>query len=114
MKKVQMSIGILIGLTVLFGTMAKFESRYARADVVDSIRSDVDRHKVEVRMEKLQERMWAIEDRWADKFMAEKNRIHDSMEELLHFMTPEAREEYRRLEQEYEKLSAKMKETDDE
>ena len=53
-----------------------------------------------------------MEDRWGEKFAVEKNRIHDTLEELLHFMTAEARDQYRRLEKEYKELAARLKEKD--
>ena len=110
MSIVQKLVSICVGLIVIFGTFAALDGRYAKAVVVSQVSERLEKKIIQDRMEKIQERMWAMEDRWGAKFMAEKNRIHDSLEELLHFMTPEARDHYRELQKEYGELEKRLEE----
>ena len=86
----------------------------ALAAKIEMVSERLETKIVQDRMDKIQERMWAMEDRWGEKFMVEKNRIHDTLDELLHFMTPEARDHYRRLQKEYDELETELREETDE
>ena len=114
MKRAQTVIGVIIGLSVIFGIVAGIDHRYAKADVVSQVSDRLESKIDQDRMDDLQRRMWSLEDRWGERFIVKFNRIHDDMDELLHFMTPEAREHYRELEKEYKALEAKQKEQDHE
>ena len=109
MKKTQTIIGIIIGLTVIFGVLAGVDSRYAKAEFAEQTAERLEQKIDGDRMDDLQAKMWSMEDRWAERFVAQYNRHHDDMDELLHFMTKEDRERYRELEKEYKRLEEKQK-----
>ena len=108
---VVIALGASVPLTLkLHRTMAGTPALAAK---IEMVAERLDSKIIQDRMEKLQERMWAMEDRWGERFAVEKNRIHDTMEELLHFMTEEARSHYRELQREYEKLERQLRERED-
>ena len=113
-KNISLILGVVISLTVVVAKVANIDARYAKAEEVAQVAKRLDNKIIQDRMEKLQERMWDMEDRWGERFAVEKNRIHDTLEELLQFMTEEARDHYRDLQREYEKLERKLKEQEDE
>ena len=107
MKKTQTIIGVIIGLSVVFGIVAGIDARYAKSAVVEQVSERLERKIDGDRMNDLQAKMWDMEDRWAERFQKKYDRIHDDMDELLHFMTKEDRARYRELEKEYEELREK-------
>jgi len=114
MKKTQTIIGIFIGLTVIFGILAGVDARYAKAEFAEQTAERLERKIDNDRLDYLQAKMWAMEDRWSERFVAHYNRHHDDMDELLHYMTKEDRDRYRELEKEYNDLSEKQKEKENE
>ena len=108
MKKTQTIIAIVLGLAAIASLVAGIDARYAKASFAEQTAERLDEKIIQDRLDKLQERMWAMEDRWGERFAAEKNRIHDTLEELLHFMTKEARDHYRNLQAEYERLQDEL------
>jgi len=105
------ALAVAVPFTV--GTIKQVVGVPALAAKVEMVSERLEQKIIQDRMDKLQERMWSMEDRWGEKFMVEKNRIHDTLDELLHFMTPEARDHYRRLWKEYEELEAELREDDE-
>lgn len=95
------------------GTEAIYERIDEVAEVAVETAKRLDDKIIQDRMDKIQERMWAMEDRWGEKFIAQNNRIHDTLEELLHFMTPEARDQYRQLQKDYEEYQRQLEEDDE-
>jgi len=113
MRRIMAILALVIALGSVAGVLAKFDSRYAKAATLSAVEDRLDEKIIQDRMEKLQERMWALEDRWATRFRVQYNRIHDTLDELVHFMTEEARAHYRALQAEYAKLEEQLKEEDD-
>jgi hypothetical protein len=117
MNKTQTILAVVLSAATVMALGGQIIRAVARTEVIEArvsvVEDDAARHKIEVRMEKLQERMWAMEDRWGDKFSAEKGRIHDSLEELLHFMTKEARDQFRALQAEYAALERELEKLDE-
>ena len=95
-------------IVAIGGVMMGWESRYAKANEVAMIAERLDQKIIQDRMESIQERMWKMEDKWAERFSIETGRIHDTLDELLHFMAPEARDQYRFLQYEYQELAKKL------
>ena len=114
MKRIIIICSVIAGLATVIGIGANLDSRYAKAATVERVEDRLERKIINDRMDKLQERMWFMEDRWAEKFIVKFNRSHDSLSELLNFMTPEARDQYRLLQKEYAKLEKQLEEVDDE
>lgn len=123
-KKISGVLGLFLMVTVVWGVVSNGFGYYAKAEVVDkaiaTMSADIQANKVEIEKEKikkrmmfLEERMWTTEDRWTEKFIVQYNRIPDSLSELLHFMTPEAKDLYRQDEKEYRELDEKLKNLDD-
>lgn len=101
----------------LNGTAGMESAIAANSAEISGLSDDQRRHQIKVNMKDIRTHLWEIEDRWAEKFAVEKNRIHDSLDELVHFMTPEARADFRELQDEYADLQAELKalnEVDDE
>jgi hypothetical protein len=113
-KNIGIILTAVLALVALAAKVGNLDARYAKAEEVVQIAKRLDNKIIQDRMEKLQERMWAMEDRWAERFFNEKNRTHDTLDELLHFMTEEARNHYRELQREYEKLERELKEQENE
>lgn len=95
---------LILLLAGVAGVLQQLDQRYATAAEVSAVSSKVRelsveqrRHRLVVRLRDIRSRIWAVEDRWADKFSAETGRIHDTIAELVAFMTPEARADYRAL-----------------
>ena len=123
-KKITAVLGLFMLVTAVWGTMSNGFGYYAKAETVDkaitTLSADIQANKIEIEREKikrrlvfLEERMWTTEDRWTEKFIVHYNRIPDSLSELLHFMTPEAKEGYREDEKEYRELNERLKKLDD-
>jgi len=83
---------------------------------ISVVEDDQQRHKIEVRMEKIQERMWDMERYWAEQFAKPVpqgfGRRHDTLDELIHFMTEVDRKQYRDLQREYDKLDKELEKLD--
>ncbi len=108
MKLISWVLGTLISLAVVVGFVAKVDSRHTGEALAGEVAEDLKRHVIEQRMAAIQERLWSMEDRWAARFEAAKDRIHQTLHELIMFMTKEARETYRDLMDEYEDLEAEL------
>ena len=109
MKRVLMILALITSIAAVVGIGAAVDARYAKSATVSQVSERLERKIDQDRLDDLQKRMWSIEDRWGERFIVEKNRIHDDMAELLQFMTPEARDHYRELEKEYKALTEKQK-----
>lgn len=105
MTNMQKYLTVFMLIVAVGGVLLGWESRYAKADQVRMIEQRLDQKILQDRMESIQERMWKMEDKWAERFSIETGRIHDTLEELLHYMTPEARDQYRFLQYEYQELA---------
>ena len=99
----------------------KADGRYAKANTVESVaetvyevEKDLECHKIEVRMRRIQERMWALDDYWGTKFYEARGRYYQTLEELIRFMTQEARDQYRALQEEYRALEKRLAELEKE
>ena len=103
------------GLAAMRPLTAVYASLTGLATVEDVrvVADDVKRHKVEVRMKYLQERMWDIEGYWGERFEAEKGRRHEGIEELLGWMPKESSATWRDLRAEYDALRAEMDRLDE-
>jgi len=98
MKKTQLIIAILLGLLALGGAATKFESRYARAEVLEAVSERLDNKILRDRRDDLEERLWKLENRHAERFWEDKGRAHADIEELVAWMSKAEREQWRRLE----------------
>ena len=85
-----------------------FDARYARASYVQSVAERLDNKIIQDKMDNLQERMWKLEDRWTNIFWEKHLRLPESLEELLASMSEDARENYRALKAEYDKLEKQL------
>jgi len=123
-KKATPILGFILAVAAVWGVMTNGFGYYAKAETVDKAiatmsadiqtnKKEIERVEIKRRMLFLEERMWTTEDRWTEKFIVHYNRIPDSLSELLHFMTPEAKEGYREDEKEYRDLEEKLKKLDD-
>jgi len=104
-----MVLALIAGISGLVGTMAVVDARYAKSAVVSQVADRLEKKIDGDRMNDLQAKMWAMEDRWAPRFEIKYERIHKDMDELLHIMTKEDRARYREMEKEYEYLKEKNK-----
>lgn len=64
LKNISIVLGIVISLTVVMAKVSNIDARYAKAAEVEQIAKRLDNKIIQDRMEKIQERMWAMEDRW--------------------------------------------------
>lgn len=81
---------------------------------VKNVKKDQRRHELTVQIRDLRAGIWAIEDRWIEKFFAQKGRNPDNQDELTAFMETKARREFKELQEEFDDLKAKLKKMDDE
>jgi len=113
LKLISAVFAVVIGLSTVVGVGARLDGRYARASELSRVADDLDRHVIEVRMKVLQERLWAIEDRWTRIYKEDNGGIPRTLKELLDYMTPEARQQYRELQAEYDDMERALDDTDD-
>ena len=118
-KKILLICGLITGLAGAFAVLQQVDGRYATAAEVGEVAEKVKkltkeqrRHQIQVDMKDVRGRLWAMEDRWAEKYSAQTGHLYDSLEILKAFMTPEAREQFRALEVEYEDLEKELKKLD--
>ena len=126
MKRTLMILALITSLGGAFAVIQRVDSRYATAaevrevtEKVKALTKEQKRLAIDRDMRDIRARLWAIEDRWAEKFSAQYGHVHDTLEQLLNFMVVEARDYYRKLQAEYEDLEKKLKalsppETEDE
>jgi hypothetical protein len=116
-KKIMMILALIaaLGATIPLSIKASrlIAGTPALAARVSIVETRLNNHVDQERLDDLEARMWAMEERWGEKFIIQYNRIHDSMKELLLFMTPEASDHYRYLEKQYNKLLKQMEEDED-
>ncbi|RKX64535.1 MAG: hypothetical protein DRP42_06210 [Tenericutes bacterium] len=114
-------IMLILGLVAAIGTAVPLSIKASRwvagtpalAARISVVEERLNNKIIQDRMDKLEERMWAMEDRWGEKYLAEHDKTHESVEELLQFMTKEAREHYRYLEKQYKELQKELEEEDE-
>ena len=108
MKRALMIFALVTSIAAVVGIGATLDGRYAKAAVVSQVSERLEQKIIQDRMDRIQERLWNIEDREAERFVIKFNRIHDTLAELINFFTPETRDQWRRLEKEYAELEDKL------
>ena len=99
----------VIAMLAGFATMVlAVNGTFARTTALERVENKVDTHALEQELKYLDERMWETRLRWSDRFEFEKGHWPDTLEELLAFMTKEAREDYRDLEARAEEIEKKL------
>ena len=109
MKRIIVALALVTSLAAFTGIVLKFNSSYARAEVVYAVSARVDTHILEDELRAITEKMWKIEDRWTEAFIERYNRYPESIVELLASMPQERREDYRDLEKRRAVVEAKLK-----
>ena len=74
---------------------------------ITAVAARLDEKITKDRMDALQERMWKIEDRWAERYKAEHGEPHKTLDALLAYMSEEDRDRHRELKKEYDALKKK-------
>ncbi len=108
LKVISSVCAVIIAITAVVGIGARLDGRYARASTVSMVAEDLRVHKIEVRMKAIQERLWAMEDIWAERFKKAHGGLYRTLDELIQYMTPEARDRFRALQAEYEALEKEL------
>lgn len=90
MKKYSALIGLVISLTIIFGTGFKAISYFAKSDELKVLALKVDYGFLEMRANDLQKRMWAIEkqygtdmNKWPNHIVLEYNKYFDERSIIL-------------------------------
>jgi hypothetical protein len=108
MRKIMTALGVILALASFGGIVLGLQGYVATAADVREISERMDRHELEVRREALQKRIWNMEDRWAERYFKANGEYHDTIEELLAFMTKEARGVHRELTLELEEIDEQL------
>jgi len=69
MKKISLIIGIVIGITTISGLAYKGYGHFAKTEYVMQLSMRLDNKIIQDRIDKIQERMWSLEDRYIDRDM---------------------------------------------
>lgn len=122
-KKISLILGVILSLAAVFTLLSNYECSIAKADDIEMVREEIANVDMKVAsLEKkvaiseleqelllVNQKMFAIEDRWSPKFKEEYGRPHASIEELLAFMPLEYRNQYRDLVAEKAEIKDKIK-----
>ena len=109
-KNISIVIALFLSLTSVFGFIAKADSRYAKAQDVVELSERLEAKLKADRIKAIQEEMWRMEDRWHKRFVEDKGRDPENMEEVITYMnikSEDAKTRYRELKTELEKLQKK-------
>ena len=116
MKKLLTVLALVAALGSFSGIVLKFNSSFAKTEAVEYLTAKIDAVNDRITIMKLEDslvtinkKMWAIEDRWTAKFVAEKDRNPESISELKLFMPKEYRDDYRDLELKKSDVENKIK-----
>jgi hypothetical protein len=107
-NKIGMIAGLLVTLFTLGGFAISADKHYAKTASVDTLEFRLENKIINDRMNTLQDQMWKIEDRWSAEFKEEFERHADDLDELIQYMPPRDRDQYRKLKAEYELLMLEL------
>ena len=108
MKKILMALALITSIAAVVGVGARLDARYARASVVSAVSERLDNKILRDRRDALQERLWSLEDRHAERFWTDKGRAHEDIEELVAWMNRNDRDQWRRLVAELEEVEMEL------
>ena len=115
LKNILKICAVITAVGGAFAVGHQLDSRYATAGEIEEVEQKVKmlsieqkRHLVKEDMKAVQTRLWAMEDRWAEKYSAQTGHLYDTLEILKAFMTPEAREQFRDLEKQFADLEERL------
>ncbi len=111
-KNISIMLAVFLSLCAVVVKVSNIDARYAKAAEVAMIAERLDNKIIQDRMDNIQERLWRMEDVWGERFSVQTNRIHDTLEELIHFMHEEARDMFRRLQKDYAALEKELEDDD--
>lgn len=94
LKKISVTLGLIISLTVIVGAGAKLDRRWAKADQLVMVAQRLDQKIIQDRINAIQERLWRLEDKYGS--------IIANLPEII-------RDQYRRLLKEIEDLEKQLK-----
>jgi len=101
-------IGVIVILSTVAGGVMTADARYAKTEHVVAIESRLNVKIIQDRIDGIQDRMWKIEDRWNDRYKKEYDKYPDTIIILKAYMDEDARETYRKLEEELEDLETEL------
>jgi len=90
-------IAAAVVLAGIVGTVTAVNGHIATKAEVRQVSDRFDRHLLEQERAAIQKRVWDMEDRWTERFWTDQGRGPADMTELLAWMPPEARDQYRDL-----------------
>ena len=93
-RRISTAVALVIGLATCAGIAHQLDSRYSKTCELSALEDKLSLYMVEQRITSIQERLWEMEKVWGERFRSERGRYHDSIEELLSYMNPNARKEY--------------------
>jgi ABC-type phosphate transport system auxiliary subunit len=97
---------LTIGAVVALG--ATVDGRYAKVQEVATVSERLERKILQDQIDFIQKQIWDLEDRWTERYLRENGDYHDSREELVAFMSEDARQRLRELEKQLTALQAKL------
>jgi len=107
-KSLSLILGLVLSMAAILPLSLKVHRSLAGTPAleqrIEEVAARLDGKIDSDRMKDLQSRMWTIERRWGEVFLAEKNYAHRTISELLQFMPEETATHYRELEAEYREL----------
>jgi hypothetical protein len=107
-KKFAGIASIILTVAALIGVGAAIDSRYARAERVVEVSDRLSMKIIQDRINAITEQMWKMEDRWQERYHKEHEE-YATHDELLAYMSEDARDTYRQLEEELEYLREELK-----
>lgn len=107
-NKILVAASAVVTLSGALGVAVAVDNRYAKTAEFRVVAEDLRRHKIEVRMKYLQERMWDIESYWRAVFKEENGRLPKDRDELLDFMPKETAKTWREYKDEYDDLKREL------
>lgn len=117
-----MTLATIITIGTIIGFVFVVDSHFAKAEptqvAIDNVIEDllllndrVEAMKIEDELLMVKKKLYAIEDRWGEKYRdANGGKYHESIEQLLAFMPKEYREEYRQLDEKRKLLEKQLEE----
>ena len=85
------------GIATKLAEAVWLDDKYATHAEVSKIDDKLLLYTIEQEIRAVQERMWTMEQRWGQQFRNEHGRWYRDIDELLAYMSPEARKEYQEL-----------------
>ena len=104
MKQAGAIIGAVLMIASVVGVSYALKDTVATKAEVSAVSERLDNKILDDRIAALQERIWNMEDRWSERFFKRHDRYPATTEELVAFMSEEARGTYRDMVEELEAL----------